>query len=220
VYYYTNTESGTNVSWDAGVTGGSLLTLQNDGNLVLYGTPPLPGAAAPVVWASGTNAYRGNALCAGETLQQGQSISFDDDYMIMQTDGNLVVYPYGSSTAQWATGTSDNAGANDEGSNYAIQQTDGNFVIYRTGGGAIWATNSVQSTVSNSWTFQVGNTGVNNNNPGGQWALQVFNTGSGDYVWWADAKKPSGALIKPPQTSLIIHGAQAKLNVYTFILTG
>jgi hypothetical protein len=215
VYYYTNTESGTNVSWDAGVTGGSLLALQNDGNLVLYGTAPSPGAAAPVVWASGTNAYRGNALCAGETLQEGQYIAWRADYMILQTDGNLVVYPYDvSDPVQWASGT------NGQGSDYAIQQTDGNFVVYHTGGGAIWSTATAQSTDSNSWTFQIGDTGVNNNNPGEQWALQVFNTGTGDYAWYADAKKPSGTLVKPPQTSQISHGAQAILNVTVFVLTG
>ena len=212
VYYYKNTDSGTNVSWDAGVTGGSLLTLQNDGNLVLYGTPAAPGDAAPVVWSLGTNTNRGNALCAGETLQQGQSIAYDSDYMIMQSDGNLVVYPNGSSTAQWATGT------NGKGSDYAVQQTDGNFVIYLNVGGPIWATNSVQSTPSNGWTFQLGTTGVNNNNPQDQWALQVSN--AGNYAWYADAKKPSGSLVQPPATSQISHGAQAILNIAVFALTG
>ena len=103
------------MSWDAGVTGGSLLTLQNDGNLILYGTPPSPGAAAPVVWSLGTNTFRGNAPCAGESLQQGQYISCGSDYLIMQSDNNLVLYPQGSASALWATGTEHN-----EGTSYVI----------------------------------------------------------------------------------------------------
>ncbi|HEX3565935.1 MAG TPA: hypothetical protein VHU17_11230, partial [Acidimicrobiales bacterium] len=67
---------------------------------------------------------------------------------------------------------------------------------------------------------QVGTTGVNNNDPAGQWAMQVYNTGTGDYSWYADAKKPKGSLVKPPSTSQISHGAQAVLNLTTFILTG
>ncbi|HXA32368.1 MAG TPA: hypothetical protein VNV87_08935 [Acidimicrobiales bacterium] len=219
VYYYKNTESGTNVSWDAGVSGGSLLTLQNDGNLVLYGTPSSPGAAAPVVWSSGTNTNRGNALCAGESLQQGQYIAYGADYLIMQTDNNLVLYPWGSTSALWATGTEHNGGTDS-----VTQQADGNFVMYNTSNSgvvtAVGATNTVQSTSSKSWTFQLGTTGVNNNNPAGQWAMQVYNTATGDYAWYADAKKPTGSLVDPPSTSQISHGAQAVLNLTTFILTG
>jgi hypothetical protein len=219
VYYYKNTESGSNVSWNAGVMGGSLLTLQNDGNLVLYGTPASPGTAAPVVWASGTNTNRGDALCAGEALQHGQSIAYGADYLIMQTDNNLVLYPDGSSSALWATGTEHNGGTN-----FVTQQADGNFVMYNiSGSGAqtvVGATNTAQSTSSNSWTFQLGTTGVNNNDPAGQWAMQVYNTATGDYAWYADAKKPTGSLVDPPTTSQISHGAQAILNLTTFILTG
>jgi hypothetical protein len=84
----------------------------------------------------------------------------------------------------------------------------------------VGATNTAQSTSSNSWTFQLGTTGVNNNDPAGQWAMQVYNTATGDYAWYADAKKPTGSLVDPPTTSQISHGAQAILNLTTFILTG
>jgi hypothetical protein len=214
VYYYTNTQSGSYVSWDAGVSGGSLFALQNDGNLVLYGTPPAPGVAAPVLWSSGTNTYRGNALCAGETLQQGQYIAFGADNLAMASNGNLALEADTGGGILWDTGTED------KGPDYAVQQTDGNFVVYLTVGGPIWATNTVQSTPSSKWTFQLGNTGVNNNDPAGQWALQVYNTATGDYAWYADAKKPTGALVTPPSTSQISHGAQAVLNIATFALTG
>ena len=48
----------------------------------------------------------------------------------------------------------------------------------------------------------------------------VYNTATGDYAWYADAKKPTGALVTPPSTSQISHGAQAVLNIATFALTG
>ncbi|MGH9054388.1 MAG: hypothetical protein ACRDYY_00755 [Acidimicrobiales bacterium] len=55
--------------------------------------------------------------------------------LMMQTDGNLVLY-YGG-TALWATGTY--APSDD----YALLQTDGNLVIY-TSSAAIWASNTAQ----------------------------------------------------------------------------
>lgn len=50
--------------------------------------------------------------------------------------------------------------------------------------------------------------------------MQVYDTATGDYAWYADAKKPTGSQVKPPSTSQISHRAQAVLNLTTFILTG
>ena len=66
-------------------------------------------------------------------LTAGQSIESPNGRyrLVMQTDGNLVVY--GPSGAQWATGTS-------VPHSYAAVQGDGNFVVYdRTDGSARWA---------------------------------------------------------------------------------
>jgi hypothetical protein len=83
--------------------GATQLTMQGDGNLVLYTV----GCDRRALWASNTG---GNSV-------QG---------VIMQTDGNLVIY---SSTgpALWASNTSGHAGA------YLTLQTDGNLVIYGPG---------------------------------------------------------------------------------------
>ena len=51
--------------------------------------------------------------------------------LMMQTDGNLVVYNNG--VAQWADGTG-GTGPNDT----VIMQTDGNLVVYKSGGLALW----------------------------------------------------------------------------------
>jgi hypothetical protein len=54
------------------------------------------------------------------------------DHVIMQTDGNLVLYSGGE--AVWSSGTSGNPGAQ------AVLQNDGNFVIYSASGRALWNT--------------------------------------------------------------------------------
>ncbi|WAS96580.1 lectin [Nannocystis punicea] len=60
--------------------------------------------------------------------------------LIMQNDGNLVIYNQGS--AIWATNT---AGTDGE---TAVMQTDGNFVLYRVNGTPLWASNTAGRPVS------------------------------------------------------------------------
>jgi hypothetical protein len=87
------------------------LSYQGDGNLVLY-----QGGSA--LWASGTNGHGG-------------------DRVIMQEDGNLVIYKSNGNPV-WASGT---AGTSNRYANLAVQN-DGNVVIYRSGGGVAWASNT------------------------------------------------------------------------------
>ncbi|APW64306.1 D-mannose binding lectin (plasmid) [Paludisphaera borealis] len=76
-------------------------------------------------------------LFAGESLGVGKALfSHNNKYaFVLQPDGNLVLYPNGSTHALWASGTS--------GEVYAavLQQQDGNFVIYGPSG-AVWASNT------------------------------------------------------------------------------
>jgi hypothetical protein len=71
---------------------------------------------------------------AGETLQPGEMLASQNARLIMQADGNLVLYHRtggeNKGGALWASGTSGNPGA------FAKVQTDGNFVVYKQGGGA------------------------------------------------------------------------------------
>ena len=108
------------------------LTLQTDGNLVLYGLDDtsLSGALVPpppqlipnarytkVIWASGTNAPVGPVRCN------------------MQTDGNLVLYDKDGS-AVWSSGTNGNPGA------FLRCQDDGNLVILAPNGTIIKSSNT------------------------------------------------------------------------------
>ncbi|MEU1393509.1 MULTISPECIES: hypothetical protein [unclassified Nonomuraea] len=73
-------------------------------------------------------------LAAGETLAAGQRlVSPDGQYvLVMQNDGNLVLYAPGN-RAVWATGTH-------AGGSGAEMQRDGNLVVYAPGHVAVWAT--------------------------------------------------------------------------------
>ena len=54
--------------------------------------------------------------------------------LVMQSDGNLVLYDSG--VAKWSTGTANRSTA------YAIMQSDGNFVLYDTNHQSIWSSNT------------------------------------------------------------------------------
>jgi hypothetical protein len=87
--------------------GRTILAMQVQGNLVLY--------------------FQGKALWSTDTIGSGVN------RMIMQSDGNLVLYT-ASGTAVWNSGTGGR-----HGSLLAIQN-DGNLVIYDASRAAIWHT--------------------------------------------------------------------------------
>lgn len=75
-------------------------------------------------------------LYSGQALYPGQSIvSPNKGYkLLMQGDGNLVLYEGSSSNWTWQSHTYA------ENASYAVIQTDGNFVIYNTTGHPLWST--------------------------------------------------------------------------------
>lgn len=122
--------------WHSATSGRSsaYVRLQDDGNLVVY----YAGGAKGI---SGIN----TVLKAGDRLHPSQYLnSADGRYrLIMQSDGNLVLYDLSQDPdkALWATATT--------GNNYAVMQGDGNFVVYRSGGTALWASGTNGS--SGAW---------------------------------------------------------------------
>jgi len=101
---------------------GYYAVVQTDGNFVLYA----PG---------------GRPLWASNTVGTGAH-----DWLVMQGDGNLVlyngVYP-AQGRAVWANGKNGSGGAN-----WLNMQTDGNLVEYTSAGHPVWATSTVQSSPS------------------------------------------------------------------------
>ncbi|MFD7639413.1 hypothetical protein ACFV4P_02045 [Kitasatospora sp. NPDC059795] len=104
------------------------------GAAVLTLAAPVGTAAAKPPATESTN------LPSGQKLLSGQSMISGESELVMQSDGNLVLYLDGDTGHRgpvlWATGTYGNPGA------YASMQPDGNFVVYRQDGGALWSTGS------------------------------------------------------------------------------
>ncbi|HKP89224.1 MAG TPA: CHAP domain-containing protein [Thermoleophilaceae bacterium] len=110
----------------AGKPGASLVA-QTDGNVVIYSSQRQP------LWASNTvnsGAGPGDVMTAGQylTTANGQY------KLVMQGDGNLVLYTANFSRALWASNTAGHSGAR------TAMQTDGNLVIYGPSNEVLFAT--------------------------------------------------------------------------------
>jgi hypothetical protein len=118
------------------------LRITNDGGRMLKGeialTKVLPTSPEPS--SGGGTAGSCGELTANVSLTANQSLaSCNGDYsLIMQSDGNLVLYQGG--TALWASNT---VGS---GADEAILQGDGNFVLYTSSGTPVWASNTAGNT--------------------------------------------------------------------------
>ncbi len=111
--------------------GGARLAVQNDGNTVVY-------AGTTALWATHTDGIGAaptgcGGIAPGHALAPGESVKSCDGRfsLVMQGDGNLVLYLGGS--ALWASHT------NGKGGRTAAMQTDGNFVVYAAGRQPVWA---------------------------------------------------------------------------------
>lgn len=73
----------------------------------------------------------GSQLTAGQVLRGGQSILAPGYRLVMQADGNLVMYADGG-RVRWHSHSWGNAGA------WAVMQGDGNLVVYSSSGRPLW----------------------------------------------------------------------------------
>lgn len=104
----------------------------------------MAGSATPAQAAAGSS-----YLNKGERLYHGQRIwrstaQGNNAELIMQRDGNLVLYSYGLSGRRvcWASGT------NGKGGQYVEYQHDGNLVIYAAGSRPVWASGRAPGTTT------------------------------------------------------------------------
>ncbi|MGW7824408.1 hypothetical protein ACWGLF_41400, partial [Streptomyces puniciscabiei] len=112
---------------------GAYATVQDDGNIAVWAK-----SGHAILWGSATSA-RYQTVYGGNILKPGTWTQGTYTRLVMQMDGNLVMYRRRDGAALWSTHTSRHPGA------YAVMQTDGNVVVYKnTGGpgkgGALWAT--------------------------------------------------------------------------------
>lgn len=84
---------------------------------------------------SGSNGPHKDNLLPEEFLLPDDYITSGDSKLILQKDGNLVLYK--GISPLWSTKTDNKGGAK------AIFQKDGNFVLYDSNGKALWAQGSV-----------------------------------------------------------------------------
>lgn len=131
-------DSSNRALWQSGTGGNTnaFLALQDDGNLVIYSAD-----VSRALWHTNTVLYP-HRLLPGQTLASGKEIRSPDERhrLLMQTDGNLVVY--GPNGARWSTGTFV-AGSR------AVMQTDGNLVVYDAYNVARWQSGT--NGYSQSW---------------------------------------------------------------------
>jgi surface antigen len=112
------------VTWASHSAGSTAwLVAQGDANLVIY-------TSSNVLWASHTVNDR---LLGNEVLHGGQTLWAQSGAirLVMQTDGNLVVYN-AASVALWSTGHL-------AAGNWAVMQSDGNLVLYSAANVALWS---------------------------------------------------------------------------------
>lgn len=115
--------NGSNGAYSAGV-GWDFVTGWGTPNVsVLYSAICVP--TAPIY---------GGVINEGTTLKPGQIVysASKSHQLVMQDDGNLVLYNTTNGAAVWSSRTYGNAGA------YAVFQTDGNFVVYGASGNVLW----------------------------------------------------------------------------------
>jgi hypothetical protein len=158
--------------------------------------------AVPASAAAGSN-----VLSAGQQLQAGQElVSGGGQYtLIMQDDGNLVVY--GNGCVVWSSNTSNVPG---EGANDLSMQTDGNLVIYTGTGVPLWASHTAGT---NSLHMQVdGNLVVYNNVGKPLWASgagnadQLCSPHTRGLDWYIHSPDSQYKLLMQDDGNLVIYG--------------
>lgn len=121
--------------WASNTAGnnGAYLIAQTDGNAVIYtsGGQPLWSSSTPTT-PDGLQRVTERIISNGVVLRGQQFKTANGAYrLIMQSDGNLVLYS--PNRAVWASNTAGKSGT------MLVMQTDGNLVLYASNGQALWS---------------------------------------------------------------------------------
>jgi hypothetical protein len=149
-----NINFGCNFSY-SGCTDGNAVVRDTDNIDILSGTT---GATVDIGGSL-------DALAPGQTLSSGQSLISRNvmNTLIMQNDGNLVLY--GSGRALWFSGTGGS------GATKLVLQDDGNMVLYKANGAPVWWTGTGGRGASNAVLQDDGN-------------FVIYTTPAGIPTWW------------------------------------
>jgi hypothetical protein len=151
--------------------GASILKMQDDGNLVVYRNSDNGYTWYSATQFNGTQIdnYIGTQLASGARLNAGDYLrSSDYRYtLVMQSDGNLVLYSADRHTVLWFSHTQGNLGA------YATMQADGNFVVYDKNNNALWHT----------YTYNQGASVIKLQTDGN---LVIYRNADNGYTWYSN----------------------------------
>lgn len=125
------------LKWSSKTSGRptSYASIQDDGNMVIY-TPYTKAWSTKTSAASYQISESGSGIIpSGKLMYAGDSVwSGNRTYaLIMQTDGNLVLYNAAKGIPLWASNTFGQG-------NWAAMQTDGNLVVYSSSHAPLYAT--------------------------------------------------------------------------------
>lgn len=171
---------------------GVLLLAATAGALV----PAPAGAAPPAV------------LGAAGTLTAGQSLRSPDGAteLVMQADGNLVVYRAGR--ARWSTGTT-------APGSWLTLQADGNLVVYDGSGRPRWSTGTNPSAADTLVLQDDGNLVLLTRSAVPLWSTYGGRTASrGDALAPGETLLPGQALVTPDPSVVAVMQADGNLVVY------
>jgi hypothetical protein len=164
--------------WSTGTYGhtGAYFLVQDDGNLVVYGAGGGPSTGG-ALWSDGTY-VRSATIGSGQKLKGGWWTQSRYVRLVVQPDGNVVLYRKRDGKAIWSTGTYGHPGA------YAYMQSDGNLVVYKSGGGpttggALWSSRTYGHTgayalLQNDGNFVVYKSGGGPTTGGSLWASNTW----------------------------------------------
>ncbi|MCQ4042031.1 hypothetical protein [Streptantibioticus rubrisoli] len=157
--------------WASGTWGnsGAYAVLQDDGNLVVYKSTGGTGMGGGL-WADGTYT-RSQTIGSGHKLQAGWWTQAQYTRLVVQLDGNFVMYRNSDGKAIWSSRTSGHSGA------YVDMQGDGNLVVYPSSGSALWASGTWGHSGAYASMQDDGNLVVHTSTSGALWS-----SNSGQYV--------------------------------------
>ncbi|WP_371502316.1 DUF6531 domain-containing protein [Kitasatospora sp. NBC_00374] len=84
--------------------------------------------------------FQDQTIAGGTVLESGTVVASNSTRLIMQADGNLVLYAIDTGLAVWSSGTAGHPGA------HATMQADGNLVVASADGTTLWSTNTGGNT--------------------------------------------------------------------------
>ncbi|MFV0459962.1 MAG: hypothetical protein ACK5MT_14450 [Actinomycetales bacterium] len=131
-----------------------------------------------------------------------------ENELVMQSDGNLVLYNAG--TAYWNSGTAGNEGAR------AVLQDDGNFVVYSASGTPLYNTGTVQTELlgmtwlGNTWTSYL-DSGWSVQSPDGRYRLIQQSDGNlvayspTRAVWWSGTVGANGIAAVQQDCNVVVY---------------